>query len=39
MEGFRLYALDYIVKPLSPQRVDEAVRRIGAKCQAGSQWP
>ncbi len=39
MEGFRLHALDYIVKPITSERVSEAIRRIGAKCQAGSQWP
>ena len=28
MEGFRLHALDYITKPLSPERVKEALSRI-----------
>ena len=31
MEGFRLHALDYLTKPVSPTRVGEGVRRIGLK--------
>lgn len=30
MEGFRIHALDYIAKPLSPDRVKEALERIHA---------
>lgn len=39
LEGFRLHALDYLKKPVPPQRVGRAVGRIGEQCQAGSQWP
>lgn len=39
MEGFRLHALDYLTKPVSPARIGQAVARIGMPCQAGAQWP
>lgn len=32
LEGFRLRALDYLTKPVSPQRIERAVRRAEA-------WP
>ncbi|MCL2775461.1 MAG: hypothetical protein FWD71_19270 [Oscillospiraceae bacterium] len=28
LEGFRLHALDYLTKPVSPQRIGQAVERI-----------
>jgi len=34
LEGFRLHALDYLTRPVTPLRIGEAVRRIG-----GSGWP
>lgn len=37
IEGFRLHALDYLVKPVTPLRVREAIGRIGMKCLAGMQ--
>lgn len=33
IEGFRLHALDYLTKPVSAERVGQAVQRIGASCQ------
>ncbi|MDL2238512.1 hypothetical protein LJC56_11935 [Christensenellaceae bacterium OttesenSCG-928-K19] len=39
IEGFRLHALDYLLKPVSPERIGRAVQRIGNPCQAGAQWP
>lgn len=39
IEGFRLHALDYLLKPVTPERIGQAVRRIGDPCQAGAQWP
>jgi DNA-binding LytR/AlgR family response regulator len=32
LEGFRLRALDYLIKPVTPVRIEEAVRRIGMRC-------
>ena len=29
MEGYRLHALDYLLQPVTPQRLGQAVRRIG----------
>lgn len=29
LEGFRLHALDYLIRPVSAQRIGEAVARIG----------
>ena len=34
-EGFRLCALDYLTKPVTPLRIGEAVRRIGGE---GRPW-
>jgi len=34
-EGFRLHALDYLTKPVTPLRIGEAVRRIGGE---GRPW-
>ena len=34
-EGFRLCALDYLTKPVTPLRIGEAVRRIGG---SGRPW-
>ena len=37
IEGFRLNALDYLVKPVTAERVKEAVTRIGMACLMGMQ--
>ena len=36
LEGFRLRALDYLIKPVTALRVKESVQRIGMKCHTGS---
>jgi two-component SAPR family response regulator len=39
LEGFRLRALDYLIKPVTPLRIQEAVRRIGINCWQEAQYP
>ena len=34
VEGFRMQALDYLTKPVSPERVGEAIARIGEPNEA-----